>query len=166
MKKVAKALGVEFLRESSKDELLKNAKAIREKLGDKCLMRALHFYNENERVTMQKNALASGDLDTFLEGVKASGLSSFTMLQNVYTTKNVDEQGLSLALALASEVLSKSEKAAWRVHGGGFAGTIQSFVPTQLVDEYKKTLENVFGEGSVYVLKVRKYGAVSLECLK
>ena len=163
MKKVAKYLGVEFLRDSSKEFLLSKAKNIRSELGDKCLMRALHFFNENERVTMQKNALAADDLDTFLDGVKASGLSSFTMLQNVYTTKNVDEQGLSLALALASEVLSKSDRAAWRVHGGGFAGTIQSFVPTELVDEYRNTLENVFGQGSVYVLNVRKHGAVCLD---
>ena len=165
MKKVAKFLGVEFLRESSKEALLKNAKEIREKLGDKCLMRAMHFFNENERVTIQKNALSSGDLDTFLSGVKASGLSSFTMLQNVYTTKNVDEQGLSLALALSAEVLSDCKNAAWRVHGGGFAGTIQAFVPSEKVDEYKKALEDVFGEGNVYVLKVRKYGAVCLDRL-
>ena len=128
-------------------------------------MRAMHFFNENERVTMQKEALAKGDLDTFLCGVKASGISSFTMLQNVYTVKNVDEQGLSLALALASEVLGTCNKSAWRVHGGGFAGTIQSFVPTEKVEEYKNTLESVFGEGSVYVLKVRKYGAVCLDRL-
>ena len=165
MKRVSKFLGVEFLRESSKQELLKNAKEIRETLGDKCLMRALHFFNENERVTVQKNALASGDLDTFLSGVKASGLSSFTMLQNVYTTKNVDEQGLSLALALSAEVLSDCKNAAWRVHGGGFAGTIQAFVPSEKVCEYKRVLESVFGEGNVYVLKVRRYGAVCLDRL-
>ena len=158
-------LGVEFLRDSSKEELLKKAKEIRAELGDKCLMRAMHFYNENERVTMQKNALAKGDVDAFLCGVKSSGISSFTMLQNVYTVMNVDEQGLSLALALAAEVLSPCNKAAWRVHGGGFAGTIQSFVPSEKVEEYKKTLENVFGEGSVYVLEVRKYGAVCLDRL-
>ena len=166
MKKVAKLLGVEFLRDSSKEALLSKAKEIREKLGDKCLLRAMHFFNENERVTMQKNALASGDLDTFLGGVKASGLSSFTMLQNVYTVKNVDEQGLSLALALSAEVLGSCKNSAWRVHGGGFAGTIQSFVPKNMVEEYKSTLENVFGENTVYILNVRKYGAVSLENLK
>ena len=165
MKRVAGLLGVEFLRDSSKEELLSKAKEIRAELGDKCLMRALHFYNENERVTYQKAALSEGDLDTFLKGVKASGVSSFTMLQNVYTVKNVDEQGLSLALALAAEVLGDCKKAAWRVHGGGFAGTIQSFVPKSKVEEFKKTLESVFGEGSVYVLKVRKYGAVCLDKL-
>jgi len=128
-------------------------------------MRAMHFYNENVRVTKQKEALAKGDLDAFLNGVKASGNSSFTMLQNVYTTKNVDEQGLSLALALSAEVLGDEERAAWRVHGGGFAGTIQAFVPKAKVALYKESLEKVFGEGNVYVLGVRKYGAVSLEVL-
>lgn len=165
MKKVAKLLGVEFLRDSSKEALLEKAVEVREKLGDKCLMRAMHFFNENVRVTNQKQALAKGDLKGFLEGVKASGISSFTMLQNVYTTKNVDEQGLSLALALSTEVLGNVENAAWRVHGGGFAGTIQAFVPKTLVEQYKKCLEKVFGEGSVYVLGVRKYGAASLEAL-
>jgi len=165
MKKVAKYLGVEFLRDSSKEVLLKKAKEIREALGDKCLMRAMHFFNENERVTMQKNALALGDLDTFLGGVSSSGISSFTMLQNVYTTKNVDEQGLSLALALSAEVLGGCKNAAWRVHGGGFAGTIQSFVPSDKVKEYKSVLEGVFGNGNVYVLKVRAYGAVCLDKL-
>ncbi len=165
MKKVAKLLGVDFLRDSSKEALLDKALEIRQTLGDKCLMRAMHFYNENIRVTNQKEALAMGDLDGFLNGVRASGLSSFTMLQNVYTTKNVDEQGLSLALALSAEVLGDDKKSAWRVHGGGFAGTIQAFVPKSKVAQYKESLEKVFGEGSVYVLGVRKYGAVSLDHL-
>ena len=165
MKRVAKLLGVEFLRETKKELLLEKACEIRKSLGDKCLMRAIHYFNENERVTKQKEALADGNLDAFLCGVKASGYSSFTMLQNVYTTKNVDEQGLSLALALSAEVLGDCERAAWRVHGGGFAGTIQSFVPQYKVEEYKNTLESVFGQGSVYVLNVRKYGAVCLDKL-
>ncbi len=165
MKKTAKFLGVEFLRESTKEELLSKAKEIRSELGDKCLMRSMHFFNENQRVTEQKKALADGNLLLFLEGIRKSGISSFTMLQNVYTVKNVNEQGLSLALALSAEVLDGHENAAYRVHGGGFAGTIQAFVPTELVEAYKKTLEAVFGEGNVYVLKVRKYGAVCLDRL-
>lgn len=165
MKKVANLLGVDYLRQTTKSALLDRALEVREKLGDKCLMRAMHFFNENERVSRQRDALSKGDLKGFLEGVKASGLSSFTMLQNVYTTKNVDEQGLSLALALSAEVLGDEENAAWRVHGGGFAGTIQAFVPQKSVSAYKESLEKVFGEGNVYVLGVRKYGAVSLEKL-
>ncbi len=165
MKAVAKFLGVEFLRESDKAVLLSRAAEIRETLGDKCLMRALHFYNENIRVAAQKKALAEGNLAGFLNGVRKSGNSSATMLQNVYTVKNVNEQGLSVALALSAEVLDGVENSAYRVHGGGFAGTIQAFVPKNLVNTYKATLESVFGKGNVYVLNVRKYGAVCLDAI-
>lgn len=145
---------------------MEKALEIREKLGDRALMRAMHFYNENERVTEQKEALENGNLALFLEKVKESGNSSFTMLQNVYTVKNTDEQGLSLALAITSDVLSGEKKSAWRVHGGGFAGTIQSYVPKNKVSEYKERLEKIFGNGTVYVLSVRKHGAVCLDSLK
>ncbi len=165
MKATAKFLGVEVLRETSKENLLENATKIRETLGDMCLLRALHFFNENERVTAQRNALEKGDLDGFLDGVLKSGNSSAKLLQNVYTVKNVKEQGLTVALALAAEVLDGVPHSAYRVHGGGFAGTIQSFVPKNKVSEFTKTLESVFGEGNVYVLSVRKYGAVMLEKL-
>ena len=165
MKAAAKFLGVEVLRETTKENLLANATKIRESLGDMCLLRALHFFNENERVTAQRDALEKGDLDAFLEGVLKSGNSSAKMLQNVYTVKNVKEQGLTVALALAAEVLDGTPHSAYRVHGGGFAGTIQSFVPKAKVAEFTSTLEAVFGEGNVYVLSVRKYGAVMLDKL-
>ena len=165
MKKVANLFGKDFLRNVEKSDVIARASEIREKLGDKCLLRALHFLNENERVTKQRNALSSGDLKGFLSGVRNSGLSSATMLQNVYTVKNVNEQGLSVALALSGEVLNGVEGAAYRVHGGGFAGTIQAFVPKALIDTYRQTLEGVFGEGNVYVLSVRKYGAVCVDAL-
>ena len=165
MKKVANLFGKDFLRNVEKSDVIARASEIREKLGDKCLLRALHFLNENERVTKQRNALSSGDLKGFLSGVRNSGLSSATMLQNVYTVKNVNEQGLSVALALSGEVLNGVVGAAYRVHGGGFAGTIQAFVPKALIDTYRQTLEGVFGEGNVYVLSVRKYGAVCVDAL-
>ena len=165
MKAVAALFGKEVLRDVEKSDILDRAAEIREKLGDRCLLRALHFLNENERVLKQKQALKDGNLDAFLSGVRNSGLSSATMLQNVYTVKNVNEQGLSVALAISGEVLNGVKGAAYRVHGGGFAGTIQAFVPCGLVEAYKNTLESVFGEGSVYVLSVRPYGAVSLDAL-
>ena len=165
MKAVAKMFGKEVLRDVSKEELLARAAEIREKLGDKCLLRAMHFLNENTRVGLQKEALQNGDLAGFLDGVRKSGISSATMLQNVYTVKNVNEQGLSVALALSAEVLDGVDNAAYRVHGGGFAGTIQAFVPKNLVEKYRQTLEGVFGKGNVYVLNVRKYGAVSLDAI-
>ena len=121
MKSVAAYFGKEVLREVDEAEVIANVADLREKLGDRAIMRALHFFEENKRVGMQKAALESGNLDAFFENVKASGRSSFCYLQNVYTNKNVSEQGLSLALCLAERIL-KDKKAAWRVHGGGFAG--------------------------------------------
>ena len=128
MKSVAAYFGKEVLRDTDENAVLAAIPALREKVGDRAILRALHFFAENRRVAAQKAALKAGDLDTFLANVIASGRSSFCYLQNVYTTKNVSEQGLSLALCLAERVLS-GKRAAWRVHGGGFAGTIQAVVP-------------------------------------
>ena len=158
MKAVAAYLGKEVLRETDEDAVIAAIPALREKLGDRAIMRALHFFNENKRVEAQKNALIAGDIDTFFENVKASGRSSFCYLQNVYTTKNVSEQGLSLALCLAEKVLS-GKSAAWRVHGGGFAGTIQAFVKTEDVAEFKSVIDACFGEGACMVLNIRPVGA-------
>lgn len=161
MKKIASLLGKEVLRECSYEDLIKNASMLREKAGDRAILRAIHFFNENRRVEEMRAALGRDDLDAFLSLVIESGNSSFRYLQNVYTTKNVEEQGLSLALAL-SENLLKGKRAAWRVHGGGFAGTIQAFVPQDAAAEYKTEIEKVFGEGSCIPLRVRKDGAVKL----
>ena len=161
MKKVATFFGKNYLRELSIKEILANAKTLREFCGDRAILRAIHFFNENERVAAQKQALMDGDLDRFFAGVKSSGLSSFCYLQNVYTTKNVSEQGLSLALAVAEEFLS-DKKAAWRVHGGGFAGTIQAFVPTTEAEAFRAYMGGVFGEGACIVLRIRGEGAIRL----
>ena len=161
MKSVAAYFGKEVLREVDEADVIANAAILREKLGDRAIMRALHFFDENKRVEKQKSALESGDLDAFFENVKASGRSSFCYLQNVYTTKNISEQGLSLALCLAERVL-KDKKSAWRVHGGGFAGTIQAFVPSQTVSEFKNTMDSCFGEGACIVLNVRPIGATKI----
>lgn len=163
MKKTASLLGVEFLRQTSKEKLISSAVKIRSTLGDRALMRAMHFFDENVRVDEQVKALSDKNIKVFLEKVRESGISSFTMLQNVYTSKNVHEQGLSLALALCSHVLGNDKNSAYRVHGGGFAGTIQAFVPKDMVETLKETFEKVFGTGCVYVLNVRKYGAVCLD---
>ncbi len=161
MKSVAAYFGKEVLREVDEAEVIANVATLREKLGDRAIMRALHFFDENKRVEKQKSALESGDLDEFFENVKASGRSSFCYLQNVYTNKNVSEQGLSLALCLAERTL-KDKKAAWRVHGGGFAGTIQAFVPSEIVAEFKNTMDSCFGEGACIVLNVRPIGATKI----
>lgn len=159
MKSVAAYFGKEVLRDTDEDAVLAAIPALREKVGDRAILRALHFFAENRRVAAQKAALKAGDLDTFLANVIASGRSSFCYLQNVYTTKNVSEQGLSLALCLAERVLS-GKRAAWRVHGGGFAGTIQAFVPTEDVAEFRAVMDAAFGEGRCMVLRVRPEGAL------
>ena len=161
MKAVAAYFGKEVLRDVTLAELLEGASDIREKLGDRHLLRAFHFISENERVTKQAKALSENDTKTFLRLVTESGLSSYRYLQNVYTVKNVGEQGLSLALCL-SEMFLGERGGAWRVHGGGFAGTVQAFVPTEITGEYKAFMENTFGEGKCHVLKVRNGGAVRL----
>ena len=159
MKSVAAYFGKEVLRDTDENAVLAAIPALREKVGDRAILRALHFFAENRRVAAQKAALKAGDLDTFLANVIASGRSSFCYLQNVYTTKNVSEQGLSLALCLAERVLS-GKRAAWRVHGGGFAGTIQAFVPTEDVAEFRAVMDAAFGEGRCMVLRVRPEGAL------
>ncbi len=161
MKAVAAAFGKKVLREVDEAELIARIPALRETLGDRAIMRALHFFAENRRVALQKEALAKGDLDKFFENVIASGRSSFCYLQNVYTCKNLTEQGLSLALCLAERVLG-GKKAAWRVHGGGFAGTIQAFVPTEDVETFRTTMDAAFGEGRCMVLRIRPVGAVKI----
>ena len=162
MTKIASYFGKPVLREVGLDEILKNIKALREFAGDRAVMRAIHYKNENERVTAQTAALKSGDIDGFFAGVMASGNSSFKYLQNVYTVKNVEEQGLSLALCLA-EIALAGKKAAYRVHGGGFAGTIQAFVANDDVPAFRAALDNAFGEGATTVLKVRPYGAIRIQ---
>ena len=161
MKAVAAYFGKEVLRQITMEELLSHTKEIREQLSDRALLRAFHFLSENERVAKQVKALKEGNVAEFFSNVTASGLSSFRYLQNVYTVKNVEEQGLSLALCLSERFLS-DKGGAWRVHGGGFAGTVQAFVPRAVTAEYKEFMEKTFGEGKCHVLRVRPAGAVRL----
>ena len=159
MKSVAAALGASVLREVTRDRIVASIPMLREKCGDRAVLRAMHFTAENARVAEQVKALKSGDIEGFFSGVLASGNSSFRYLQNVYTTKNVQEQGLSLALCLTE---SCGFVPAWRVHGGGFAGTIQAFVPVDRAEEYAAYMQSVFGEESVYILRIRPEGAIRL----
>ena len=163
MKAVAALFDRPVLRGLSVSDLISRSSEIREKVGDRAFLRAFHFINENDRVQRQTEALRGGDVDTFLDEVKESGRSSFMWLQNVYTTKNVAEQGLTLALAITENTLKNTKrKSAWRVHGGGFAGTVQAFVPSEDVKAYKAAMESVFGEGSCAVLRVRGEGTAKV----
>ena len=161
MKSVAKEFGKKILRGITEGEIVRAIPALREKVGDRAILRAIHFIRENARVGEIRNCLKAGDIEGFFSGVIASGASSFKFLQNVYTTINVKEQGLSLALALTEGFLC-GKGGAYRVHGGGFAGTIQAFVPDKFVDEYAALMNSVFGEGAVMKLRIRNTGATKL----
>ncbi len=161
MKAVAAALGKQVLREVNEQALMAAIPALRASLGDRAILRALHFFGENARVKEQKRSLLAGDLAAFLKAVVASGRSSFCYLQNVYTTKSITEQGLSLALCLAERALA-DKPAAWRVHGGGFAGTVQALMPAAEVEGFRAMMDAVFGTGACMVLLVRTEGATAV----
>lgn len=161
MKKVASFLGREVLLGITKEELLENIEPLREACGDRAVLRAIHFLEENERVREGVAALKEGDIQKFLQLVNASGRSSFMYLQNVYSSADTRHQNVSLALAVSDMALDPQTEA-WRVHGGGFAGTIQAFVRDEHVESYCETMEKVFGDAACHVLKVRKYGGVKV----
>lgn len=159
-KKVSNALGVEFLRDADADKFYSKIADLRESCGDRAVLRAFHFFNENERVLAQKAALESENFEEFFSLVNDSGNSSFDYLQNLYPVSNPQEQGLSLAIAFAKQYLQGC--GACRVHGGGFAGTIQCYVPNEKLSGFKKLMESVFGAGACVPLKIRPVGGYEL----
>jgi len=159
---VAEALKASVCREITMADVLKNISELRSAVGDRAVLRAIHFLGENERVENQVNALEKGDFEIFLKLVNDSGNSSFKWLQNCYTTKNTSEQGITLALSLTEDYIKLCKKGACRVHGGGFAGTIQVFLPSEFVADYKKIMESVFGKQSVLMLNIRQYGTLHI----
>ena len=162
MKGVAAKLGKTVLREVSLDQVIDSIPELRKDgVSDRAILRAIHFERDNERVAEQVADLEKGDFKSFLAKVCASGQSSFMYNQNVYPVNNVAEQGLSVALALSDVVLGS--EGAWRVHGGGFAGTIQAFVPYCLLDKYVDTLEHTFGKDKCHKLFIRPQGAIKVE---
>lgn len=156
MESVAKALGKNVLREISSDKFFESVSELTGKVNDRAILRAVHFYNENNRVEKAVSALQNNNFDDFKQVITESGFSSFLYNQNVFTPNNPTEQKLSLALCLSQQLLGG--KGAWRVHGGGFAGTIQAFVPNDCLEKYKKTMDSVFGEGSCHILIIRPVG--------
>lgn len=162
MKKVAKFFGKDFLNDVKKEDFMAKIKEIREELGDdRAVLRALHYFNETRRAKDEAAALKAGDFDKFLKIVKKSGLSSYMYLQNVYASSQPHAQAVSLSLALCDEILG--ERGAYRVHGGGFAGTIQAFVPFDMLDEFKTKIEAVLGEGMCHVLAIRPVGGCEIK---
>lgn len=158
MKLVAKHFGKDVLRGITTQDILRDIAILRSEYGDRSVLRALHFINENERVGQEVEALKKGDFELFLKYVKESGDSSYKYLQNVYSNSDVHSQNVSIALATSDVVLQGT--GVCRVHGGGFAGTIQAFVKNSHVDEYKKNMDSIFGEGSCSDLRIRKYGGI------
>lgn len=160
MKSVADELGASVLRDVTLEQVVAAIPGIRSKTGDRAILRAYHFQGDNLRVARQYDALQKGDFQSFLGMVIESGYSSFMYNQNIYSASNVREQSVAIGLALSEMVLKG--QGAWRVHGGGFAGTIQAFVPDALLPEYIKTLEHVFGKGACLKLSIREKGVCKL----
>ena len=161
MKAVAAELGAKVLRQVTLEQIVEKMPEIRKKTGDRALLRAYHFQGDNARVVEQVAALENNDFQSFLKMVVESGYSSYMYNQNIFDVVHKDEQVVSLALAL-SEMILKG-KGAWRVHGGGFGGTIQAFVPQDLLDQYVCTLEHVYGKGSCHKLFIRAKGSIKLD---
>jgi galactokinase len=160
MRAVAGALGGKLLCDVTREMVISRAAGLRAAVGDRALLRALHFFDDDRRVGEQVLALEAGDMGRFLALVAESGRSSWMLLQNCYPPASTREQGIPLALALSREILEG--RGAWRVHGGGFAGTIQAFVPRDLVAAYVGELGEVFGPSACTELSVRDAGAVEL----
>ncbi|MCL2545876.1 MAG: galactokinase [Oscillospiraceae bacterium] len=158
MKSVAAALGKSVLREVSPCDFYANIAAVRKQCGDRAVLRAIHFFADNERVDGQVDALKSGNFDKFLALINESGYSSYMYLQNVSTYADSADQEVALALALSESLLQG--RGASRVHGGGFAGTIQAFVPNDLVDSYITGMDALLGAGSCKALAIRGVGPV------
>lgn len=159
-KAISNALGVEFLRDANTNKFYQSLAELRKSCSDRAILRALHFFNEQKRVEAQRSALKEKDFESFLKLVNQSGDSSYDLLQNLYSTSNAKEQGLCLGIALTKQFLNG--KGACRVHGGGFAGTIQCYIPNNRLSEYVEYIETVFGKGSCNVLNIRPLGGCEI----
>lgn len=160
MNSVAEFFGKPVLRQVSENDVMANIGAIREKTGDRAIERAIHFYNENKRVERLADALSKGDFDDFKATIIESGKSSYMYNQNCFTLSEPSEQPVALALCVAEELLKG--KGAYRVHGGGFAGTIQAFVPVDMTDDFVKAMSSFLGENACYILKIRSHGGCEI----
>jgi galactokinase len=161
MKQTARELGVEVLRGGTRERLLAQAPALRRSVGDRALLRSLHFYEEDRRAAEEAEALGRGDIRQFLRLAVESGESSWMLLQNCYPPGAAREQGVPLGLAVSRSLLAG--QGAWRVHGGGFAGTIQAFVPSARLPRYLEAMAALFGPEACHRLSIRQAGAAMLD---
>lgn len=160
LREVSEYFGKNVIREVSKKEFIENICDLRKKVSDRAVLRALHIFDENERVEKLKNSLKENDFIKFLGEVKKSGESSYKYLQNVYSSLNTKEQSVSLALYFSENILG--DNGVSRVHGGGFGGTIQAFVKNEYVETYKEKMEKIFGKDKCYNLFIRQDGGVKV----
>jgi galactokinase len=160
MKEVARAFGGEVLRQFSLEKVRQNIAYLRTKVNDRAILRAFHFYYDDERVSKQAEALENGDMAAFMQMVIESGEDSWMLCQNCYSHTNIKEQGVSVALAISEYMLKGC--GAWRVHGGGFAGTIQAFVPLDKVAGYVEAMRAIYGESACYELMIRPSGSIKI----
>lgn len=161
IKSVAAYFGKDVLSQIDEEEFYRQIPALRQQCGDRAVMRAIHFYQENARVPMQVEALKNGDFNRFLSLVKQSGYSSYMYLQNVIPAGYKQHQDVAVALALCEHFLDG--RGAYRVHGGGFAGTVQAFVPMDLLSVFRTGIDAALGEGACHVLSIRPQGGVEME---
>ena len=159
MEQVAAHLGRKVLRQVQERDFWAALPRLRSSCGDRAVLRAIHFFEENARTLAQRSALRSGAFQDFLAQVCASGHASFTLCQNVFCPADTGHEGLAVALALSQSIL-EDHGGAWRMQGGGFAGTIQAYVPGELLALYRSRIEQIFGAGSCYVLCLRESGAL------
>ena len=160
LKNLCSLFGAEVLRDIPEEIFFSKLPEIRHQIPDRAILRAIHFYNENARVQKQAAALKANDFASFLEMVRESGRSSWMYLQNITPVGAVEHQDMALALAMCDTLLAG--RGAFRVHGGGFAGTVLAFVPTDMLEAFKRGIEAVFGEGSCHVLSVRDDGGIRM----
>lgn len=160
MKLIAAQFGKMVLRDVEEEQFYQSLPRLRSVCPDRAILRAAHFFSDNARVRKETEALDANDFPAFLHLVRESGRSSAELLQNLYSTKKPIEQGIPLALMVSGRLLG--DHGAFRVHGGGFAGTIQAFVPEELTGQYQMTMEALFGEGCCYVLNIRSEGGVQV----
>lgn len=157
MKAVAKLFSKEVLREVDENEFYRNIAMVREHTGDRAVLRAMHFFEENRRAQMEAKALQTGDFQEFLNLVRESGNSSFKFLQNIYSNQDVETQNVALAIALSEKYLGR-DRGVVRVHGGGFAGTIQCFIKKNVIEDFCIFMNQVFQENCCSILYIRKKG--------
>ena len=161
MRKVAAAFGKDVLREVSEEAFFAGIPQLRQTCGDRAVLRAAHFYEENRRVGEETAALMAGGFETYMKVAEASGRSSFMYLQNVYSNRFPDQQAVAVALMTAEKLLGG--RGVCRVHGGGFAGTIQAFVPEEAAEAFRRGMDAVLGEGRCKVLMIRPVGGAVIE---